>query len=190
MKIQLIDRSKIMCNFWNLHFKDCHDVLIHNGDIFSLSTDCIVSPANSFGFMDGGLDAIITSKIGIRTQEKLQTLIKEQYDGELLVGQAVLIETEFSEIPYCISAPTMRVSLLLRNTVNAYLAARAAFRLVSKNPQIQTVTMSGLGTGVGQLYFDMCAKQMKQAYDDVFINKDLFPKTFTEACKKHQSLIK
>ena len=39
MKIQLIDINKGMCDQWNLHFKDCKDVIVHHGDFFSLTTD-------------------------------------------------------------------------------------------------------------------------------------------------------
>ncbi len=75
MKIQLIDRNKEMCEQWNLLFKDCKDVVIHCGDFFSLQTDCVVSPANSFGFMDGALDLAISKKLGWQVQEKLQKQI-------------------------------------------------------------------------------------------------------------------
>ena len=189
MKIQLIDRNKEMCIEWIKHFTNIDDVFIHNGDFFSLPADCIVSPANSFGFMDGGLDAVITEKVGRKTQEKLQALIKEKYDGELLVGQAVLIDTEYSKIPYCISAPTMRVSLKISNSANVYLAAKAVFKVIFNNPQIQTVTMSGLGTGVGAVLPHVCARQMKKAYDEVFLgNKNDF-KSFWDAQNEHNRLI-
>lgn len=112
MKIQLIDWNEEMCSQWELHFKDSNDVMIHCGDFFSLETDCVVSPANSFGYMDGGLDMAISDKLGWQVQEKLQKQIKEKYFGELLVGQAELVETDFAEIPFCISAPTMRVPMI------------------------------------------------------------------------------
>lgn len=74
-------------------------------------------------------------------QHRLQALLKEKYNGELLVGQAVIIKTlsssdsdkkfedsKFNEgklIEYLISAPTMRVPMDVTHTVNAYLAFRA-----------------------------------------------------------------
>ena len=77
-------------------------------------------------------------------QDRLQTLINVDYDGELLVGQAAIIKTlspkdstkkfkdpKFNEgklIKYLISAPTMRVPMDVIHSVNAYLAFRAVIR--------------------------------------------------------------
>lgn len=188
MKIQLIDRSEEMCQQWRIQFKDCDDIVVHQGDFFSLKADCVVSPANSFGYMDGGLDLAISKKIGWQVSKKLQKQIQEKYFGELLVGQAELVETDFPEIPFCISAPTMRVPLILKETVNVYLASKAVFALLKKENRIETVTMSGLGTGVGKVPYDICAKQMKQAYDDVWLDKYVFPNTWHEAQTRHQLL--
>ena len=74
-------------------------------------------------------------------QRRLQAVLKENYNGELPVGQATIIKTfstndsskmfedpKFNEgklIKYLISAPTMRVPLNVTDTVNAYLAFRA-----------------------------------------------------------------
>lgn len=188
MKFQFIDKNAEMCMQWKLYFNDCKDVIIHCGDFFSLKTDCIVSPANSFGFMDGSLDLIITKKLGPQVQKKLQKQIQEKYFGELLVGQAELIETDFKEIPFCISAPTMRVPSILENTVNVYLASKAIFSLLKTENRIETITISGLGTGVGKVPYNICAKQMKQAYIDVWLNKYTFPATWREAQITHQML--
>lgn len=103
-------------------------VRVVEGDILSLGVTAVVSPANSFGFMDGGLDALYTSFFGPQLQQRLQGMIREQAGGELLVGQALLVETGHPHIRWCISAPTMRVPTLLDTPLPAYLATRAAVR--------------------------------------------------------------
>lgn len=189
MKIQLIDRNLEMCKAWENAFSGCNDVIVHHGDFFSLKTDCVVSPANSFGFMDGSLDLVISQKLGWQVQERLQKQIEEKYLGEILVGQAELVETGVPEIPFCISAPTMRVPLILTNTVNVYLAAKAIFNLLLlEQDRIGSVTISGLGTGVGRVPYDVCAKQMRQAYNEIWLGKYDKPKTWFEAQKRHQLL--
>jgi O-acetyl-ADP-ribose deacetylase (regulator of RNase III) len=189
MIIQLIDSNKQMCTALESEFKGCKDVTIFHGDVFEKSTDCIISPANSFGFMDGGLDLLISEILGWQIQERLQKRIKEEHNGELLVGQALLIETGFS-IPFLISAPTMRVPMILKDSVNVYLASRAIFLLLKQNHhRISIVTFSGLATGIGQIPYDICAKQMKQAYDEVWLEKFVFPKTWYEAQVRHTTLL-
>ena len=189
MIIKLIDSNKQMCTAWESQFKGCNDVTIFHGDVFEKSTDCIISPANSFGFMDGGLDLLISEIMGWQIQERLQKEIREKYFGELLVGQALLIDTDFESIPFLISAPTMRVPMILKDSVNVYLASRAIFLLLKQNHhRISIVTFSGLATGIGQVPYDICAKQMKQAYDFVWLDKFVFPKTWSDSQTQHQLL--
>jgi O-acetyl-ADP-ribose deacetylase (regulator of RNase III) len=119
----------------------------------------------------------ISERLGWQVQRKLQKIVKEKYFGEFLVGQAELIETDFNQIPFCISAPTMRVLMILTDTANVYLASKAIFGLLKKENRIKTVSISGLGTGVGQVPYDICAKQMKMAYTDIWLNKCTLPET-------------
>lgn len=97
-------------------------VRVVEGDILSLDVTAVVSPANSFGFMDGGLDGVYTRFFGPQLQQRLQGMIREQAGGELLVGQALLVETGHPHIRWCISSPTMRVPTLLDTPLPAYLA--------------------------------------------------------------------
>jgi len=188
MKIQLIDKNIDMFRQWRFYFNDCPDFVFHHGDVFDLPTDCIVSPANSFGFMDGGLDLIISLQLGWQVQEKLQEQIRNKYNGELLVGQAELVETDYKDIPFCISAPTMRVPMILEDSPNVYLASRAVFLLLKNEDRIKTVTMSGFGTGVGRVPYDVCAKQMRIAYGNVMLGEYKFPETWDEASLNNYNL--
>ena len=68
------------------------------------------------------------------------------------------------------------------------MLTKAIFSLLKKESRIKIVTISGLGTGVGQVPYDVCAKQMKQAYNDIWLGKLIFPNTWYEAQKQHQLL--
>jgi len=194
MIIQLVDRNEGMVDAWTSEFFDCKDVIIYHDDFFAPQTDCIVSPANSFGFMDGGLDGVITKHLGPNIQFNVQSRIAKTTMKELLVGEAMLVETGNDEIPWCISAPTMRLpATKLTNTPNVYLAAKAIFGVLKNlentfQTMIKTVTISGLGTGVGQVPFEICAQQMKLAYDEVWLGKGTSPKTWYEAFDTQQLL--
>ncbi len=154
---------------WKDHFKDIDNVQISKGDIFEIDADAIVSPANSFGYMDGGIDLVYVRRFGWESQDRLQRHLKDEHDGELPVGQAAIVETLDPVIPYLVSAPTMRMPMNVSGTLNAYLAFRAAIRAVKQhnasdqNP-IQSVLCPGLCTAIGLMPPGKAAKQMALAY--------------------------
>lgn len=192
MKIILCDINKPLIEAWEEAFAGVKDVTIVHGNIFELSTDAIVSPANSFGFMDGGLDYLISEKLGWDIQDRLKQLIKNDWDGELLVGQACIVPTNGS-IPWVISAPTMRVPMILgENSINVFLATKAVLCLAKRheklftNPTINTIAFPGMGTGVGKVSPKLCAWQMRKAYN--YVQSGYFPSSWQDAQKGHQVL--
>ena len=86
------------------------------GGITDLRVDTVVSPANSFGFMRGGVDGVYTRVFGEGVESRLQAIIRTLPAEELPVGEALIVPTGHSGIPWLISAPTMR----------RYLRARAS----------------------------------------------------------------
>ena len=199
MKILLRDIKQEMCNAWTHFFKGIEDVEVSCGHILKdVQADAIVSPANSYGFMDGGIDAIYTMHWGQQMQDRLQELLRNEYDGELPVGEAVIIETGGDDIKWLISAPTMRVPMPVDKTVNAYLAFRAILRTVKKwnkkyhqatRNQINTILCPGLGTAVGQMPYHTCAKQMFFAYVTVVLGKQQQISDLTDAWALHDNLV-
>src|SRR6476469_5307133 len=85
-KIILIDRSQLLVDRWKEQFADCPAVEAIAGDYFQRPADAIVSPANSFGIMDGGLDLAIRDRLGFPVEARVQAVIVEKYHGELPVG--------------------------------------------------------------------------------------------------------
>src|SRR5262249_41077917 len=78
---------------WKTPSTGIDNVQISAGDIFDLKADAIVSPANSFGYMDGGIDLVYIRRFGWDLQDRLQSHLKQHHDGELPVGQAAIVET-------------------------------------------------------------------------------------------------
>jgi len=182
MKFYLRDRNPRITEAWEMFFKDNPDFDISTGNIFEgAKTDAIISPANSFGFMDGGIDAVYTALFGVQLQNRLQALIKEQFCGEIPVGQAAIIETDHARHKYLICAPTMRVPETVRGTVNAFLAFRASLIVIknfNKLPDfepIESVLCPGLGTAVGEMTAWSCARQMYEAYKAIWLEQPKEP---------------
>lgn len=171
--VRLRDRNPAMVESWERHFEDVESVEVSKGDIFGVKADAIVSPANSFGYMDGGIDGAYSEHFGMSLEVGLRRVLAEEHGGELAVGSAVIVRTGASDIPWMVSAPTMRVPGPVPNTLNAYLAFRAALRAVvahnDTGPRrpIGSVLCPGLASAIGRMPADRVARQMRFAYDVV-----------------------
>jgi O-acetyl-ADP-ribose deacetylase (regulator of RNase III) len=180
MKIHLIDTNEKLAIAWQKVFEGIENVVVIHDSIFNHSADALVSPANSFGFMNGGIDFSISKNLGWHIEKKLQKIIREKYFGELLVGQAEIVETEHTQFPYLISAPTMRTPMTILRSPNVYLAMKAILILVKEGnfdngekicEKVKRIAIPGLGTGVGQVPPIVVARQMRIAWEDVINEK-------------------
>ena len=172
LSIHLRDINPAVAKAWEQQFAGRHDVEVSCGDIFEHRADAIVSLANSFGYMDGGIDLIYSRVLGRHLEGELQALLRDRHFGELPVGQAVILPTGHGSIPYLVSAPTMRVPTGIGRTANVYLAFRAALIAILRHnegsaPGIRSLLVPGLGTGVGDMPPERAARQMRIAYDAI-----------------------
>jgi O-acetyl-ADP-ribose deacetylase (regulator of RNase III) len=168
--LYLIDRSQELTQEWQEQFVNCPAIEVLSGDYFQRSADAIVSPANSFGIMDGGLDLAIRNELGLAIEQKVQEVIVQKYHGELPVGCAEIVDTNDTRWKYLIAAPTMRIPEPIRFTINTYLAFRAILVAIKNFNQahgaaaINSCVCPGLGTGIGGVSAATCARQMRAAY--------------------------
>jgi O-acetyl-ADP-ribose deacetylase (regulator of RNase III) len=201
MNIILTSVDDALADAWERFCGDLPFVSVHRGSIFDLSCDAVVSPANSYGFMDGGIDMLYSEAFGWGVQGRLQALIQEKHHRELLVGAAEIVETGHSTLPFLITAPTMRVPMILQHSVNPYLAARAVLLLAkhgtfSHGPHlgkpisefVDSIAFPGLGTGVGRIGPNTCARQVRAAMDAVLLGQEQFPASWVEAQQRHRAL--
>ena len=171
MKLVLVDRSAGLIGAWGRAFADLPRVEVKRGDYLGGEADAIVSPGNSFGYMSSGVDLALRRLFGENIEVAVQTAIAKAHHGELVVGEAFALPTGDARLPTMVVAPTMRVPGPVAETLNAYLAFRAAL-LVSKelagaNEEF-TLRCCGLATGFGGMPARRCAVQMRAAYRKVF----------------------
>lgn len=172
-KLILVDINKTLCSELQECFESYPNVQVENKRFEDLEEfDCMVSPANSFGLMDGGVDAAITKFFGEQLQERVQQHIIEHYEGEQPVGTSFIIKTNHPKHPFLAHTPTMRIPISIRRTDYCYLSMRAMLiavkkhnQIASESEQIKSVACTGLGTFYGQMQFDEAARQMHLAYD-------------------------
>jgi O-acetyl-ADP-ribose deacetylase (regulator of RNase III) len=162
---------------WREAFAAAPGVMVVEGDILEGQCDAVVSPANSFGFMDGGIDLAYWRYFGVDLQSRVQTKIGSEFFGELPVGQSTVVGTGHQMIPYLVVAPTMRIPDRIGDTVNVYLAFRAMLLAVlahnrGSEKAIESLRVPALGTGIGAMPLARAARQMHAAYLAVFESPD------------------
>lgn len=174
-EIILVDVQKELCEHWENSFSSFPEVKIHHGYFQEVqSYDCLVSPANSFGLMDGGIDLGIRNYFGMKIQYNVQKIIQKQFYGEQPVGTSVIVDTENEDHPFLAHTPTMRVPMDISKTDNVYNAMFAMLRTVANfnktsKYRINEVLCPGLGTATGRVPLKEAARQMALAYHN-FLN--------------------
>lgn len=170
IRLILVDPNSELCQAFRTAFGDLPNVSVVQGYFERLPQfDCMVSAANSFGLMDGGVDGAITRYFGAQLQERVQQHILDVYLGEQPVGTSFIISTGHPEHPYLAHTPTMRVPMVITDIDVVYRAMWAMLIAVhnhnrhSERP-IRTIACPGLGTATGRVPLVDAARLMAQAY--------------------------
>ncbi|MDB6030470.1 MAG: appr-p processing enzyme family protein [Verrucomicrobiales bacterium] len=170
LKLILVDPNLALCSAWSHHFSGMSGVHVRHGRFEELTEfDCMVSAANSFGLMDGGVDLAITKYFGSRLMERVQWRVLSEYLGEQPVGTSMIVETDHPDHPFIAHTPTMRVPMPIATTDNVYSATWAMLVAVARHNQTQerkiaTIACPGLGTATGTVPEAEAARQMALAY--------------------------
>ena len=163
MKLHLIDINPELVEAWKVCFHG-EDVDIQCCDILSVAENAIVSPANGYGFMDGGIDRLYTDHFGLRPQTELQEAILKREEGYLPVGASILVSTGDVKVPYLIAAPTMITPGAVPAS-NCFYAMSAVLQAAERNKKhITDVYCPGLGTSTGNVDAKEAANEMAKAY--------------------------
>lgn len=173
IKLILVDPNPSLCWEWQKQFAELPDVEIVNGYFEEVERyDCLVSAANSFGLMDGGVDGTIIRYFGDALMRRVQRRIVEEYLGEQPIGTSLIVETDHPRHPFLAHTPTMRIPMPISRTDNVYTAMWAMLLAVRQHNRqcregerhIETIACPGLGTGTGRVPYEEAARQMALAY--------------------------
>lgn len=178
-KLILVDPNSDMVIAWRAYFDGLPNIEIVEGYFEAQREfDCMVSAANSFGIMDGGVDLAIIRFFGLDLMEAVQERVKEDFLGEQPVGTSIIVPTKSKKHPFLAHTPTMRFPMSIAHTDNVYLAMWAMLLAVRQHnlkneQQINIVVCPGLGTGYGRVPFLEAARQMALAYKN-YLNPPLY----------------
>ncbi len=166
VQLHLVDTNAALVVAWQKVFQPFPEVVIHEGDLLTLAQNAAVSPANGYGFMDGGIDRAYWAFFGAQIEQRVQEAIARRPEGHLPVGASLAVQTGHPRIPFLIVAPTMLMPEAVTEDC-CYRALRAVLRLAGQHPEVgRAVYCPGLATGVGRVMPAVAASEMARAYFD------------------------
>ncbi|MFD9475507.1 MULTISPECIES: ADP-ribosyltransferase domain-containing protein [Streptomyces] len=170
LRVVLTDVNEHVVQAWRAAFADTPGIEIRSGSILDEDVDAWVTPTNSRGRMDGGVDAAIKRHLGSGIQVRVQRAIRDRFAGVLTVGSAVCVPSGAAVPRYLISTPTMvQSSQNVSATLNVALACAAAFQAVHRQNRqapgsIRSVALVGMGAQTGRVPARVCANLMWTGY--------------------------
>ncbi|KAJ8508539.1 hypothetical protein ONZ45_g9200 [Pleurotus djamor] len=150
--------------------------------------DCIVSPANSYGRLDGGFDYFLALALApepkrenwLKVTNITQEALYSRWKGYAPPGTCTIVplagticENNQHHCSYIALVPTMRIPEIVRwnkeivyNCVWSLLNSLTQHNASTTDPaqKITKVLMTGLGTGVGFISAETFAKQTAEAF--------------------------
>lgn len=168
MDLNLVDINRDLVSEWQKAFTSFAEVKIFCDNILDIAECSVVSPANSFGRMDGGIDLIYANYFGWDLEERVMDTIDRLPGAILPVGSSIIINTNHKKIPYLIVSPTMRTPEPVPSS-HAYFAMISTLKVAHQNPEkIKKIFCPGFGTGVGRISYSDAANEMAKAYSKFF----------------------
>lgn len=167
------------------------NISYYNGDFRNISEpfECIVSPGNSFGLMDGGVDGIIKSyfKHIDNFIIKVQTSLLNQVGGFHQPGSCTMIDVTNDHVncQFIAHCPTMIVPMKITDYSIIYWCIWNFLISIHKhninNPtnKIKTVVCPCLGTGVGRFEYEYFIKLFELALENYENYIELMKTDFT-----------
>ncbi len=169
VRLSICDLNSSVLDVFSAQFQDLNEVSVVEGDITKFKCDAVITAGNSFGDMGGGVDKAIDDSFNGEAQKLVQKNIYDNFFGELPVGTALTVYPN-KKRPALIYAPTMRIPGQIQNTINPYLALRAALIVAIQN-NFEHVVCSAFGCGIGGISPDDAAEQMKTAFIIIAFNQ-------------------
>ncbi|MEU2285496.1 macro domain-containing protein [Streptomyces sp. NPDC013178] len=170
LRVVLTDINTKVVEAWRAAFADTPGIEIRKGSILDEKVDAWVSPTNSRGLMNGGVDAAVKRHLGAGIQLRVQRAIRDRFAGRLPVGSAVCVPSGAVNPRFLISTPTMEQSSQnVSETLNVALACAAAFQAIHRQNSeapgsIESVALVGMGARTGRVPARVCANLMWTGY--------------------------
>jgi len=129
------------------------EIQIRKGSLLDVEAEAIVNPANSQGWMGGGVAGVIKRAAGVEVEKEAIA------QAPIPVGKAATSSGGKTKFRAILHAPTMTNPAERIPVKNVSLATRAALELADQN-NYHTIAIPGMGTGVGAVEPTAAAQAM------------------------------
>ena len=154
---------------WNAYFRNEPDVSVFCESLEQflshVKVDCVVSPANSYGLMDGGFDLAISEYFGWELQKHVQEYILKNFRGEQPIATSFIIDTGKDGIRL-IHTPTMRIPFSVKDPMIVYQCMRTTLLTALEN-NIETIVIPAFCGEWGNVSPKVIGRLMYEAYKQV-----------------------
>ncbi len=175
MKVYLLNNEAMMADCWSAYFSNEPDVTVVCDVLKEFMTqhkvDCVVSPANSYGLMDGGFDLAISGYFGWGLQERVQEYIVKNFKGEQPVATSFIIDTGKDDIKL-IHTPTMRRPFAVKDPMIVYQCTRTSLMCALEN-NVESIVIPAFCGEYGEVSPKVIAKHMYEAYKQILCFKSV-----------------
>lgn len=157
-------------------FKETPNIVFSSQQVQTIPLDnkAFLSPANSLGFMDGGIDYVYSRKMFVGVEDRVReniarlgfkTMLGRHY---LPVGSSIVVSPRKSTL--LVVAPTMFLPHDVSKTRNAYHAFMSSLCVLEKYAAwsgfVPTLVCPALCCGYGNMNVSTSASQIYEAYKD------------------------
>jgi len=129
------------------------EIRVLRGSILEVDSEVIVNPANSQGYMGGGVAGVIKKAGGEEIEREAVS------KAPIPVGEAVFTTAGRLKFKGVIHSPTMEEPAMRTTEEKVRKAVRAALKLADEMC-FRSIAFPGMGTGVGRVPKDVSAKAM------------------------------
>ncbi len=170
MDIYLLSNDEKMAEAFKKEFANTDNVTVVCDDFVNFmaehdEVECIVSPANAFGFMSGGYDKAITECFGFELEECVQKYINDNLYGEQPVGTSIIVRIPETK-RYLIHTPTMRLPSPIKDPLVIYQSMRVTLMKAIEN-NIKSIVIPAFGALTGKISPTSVAFYMKKGYQQI-----------------------
>lgn len=170
IRLILADREEAVLAAWRRIFLKRPEVQVEEANPLEVPAAALLCPGNAFGFYDGGFPLQVLEKFGWELQDRTREELAEKYEGELLVGQAVVLPPAESG-PTIVYAPVARTRAIQPDLLPVYLAVRGALRALARHNEAHparacdSIVIPALASGDGELHPFTSARQLRYGYE-------------------------